>query len=81
MLSLSQRQEYREDSSAVTWVGTALHADEAAVLVHNSLANPQSEAGALFSLGSEERLENLRRVFRLDTRSIIRDRDANSRLV
>jgi hypothetical protein len=50
----------------------AAHTQRALVLMHDSMADPQAQAGALGVLGGEEGLEDLRHVFRRDAAAIVR---------
>src|SRR5580700_1852495 len=66
-------QKYIEDSSTSSAAGVAPNANRAAVLLDDPTADPQSESGAILSLGGEEGLENLLLISRRDARSIIGD--------
>jgi len=56
-------------------VGAAGEVDGAGVLVDDSLRDPEAEAGAAFSLGGEERLEEAVAVLRGDSRAVVGDFD------
>ena len=53
--------------------GGTLHPNASAVLLHHSLRDPQSDASAPFTLGSEESFENVRPSGQRNTWSVVTD--------
>ena len=71
-------QEDSETGDAFSRQTIASEPNSTVILLHDSLANPQPQAGSFRRFGAEKRLKNSPRILRPDTRSGVDDGNLNS---
>ncbi len=67
-----------KDGASAAGASAAAHLQFSAVLDHDAQRHPQSEAGSLFSLGSEERFEEAAAIFGGNAGAVVGDEHANA---